>query len=53
MSMELCLYVYGTSSDQFGAYSLANMFLYFEILTQLPTWNLGCIPLESTLYSAY
>ena len=29
-----------TSSNQFGVYPLAKMFLYFEILTSSPTLNL-------------
>ena len=38
-----------TSSDQLGAYLLAEMFLDFEILILLPILKLA---LESTLYSA-
>ena len=41
-----------TSSDQFGAYSLAKIFLYFEILTWSPSLNLGYFLLKSSLYSA-
>ena len=29
------------SSDYFGVYALAKMFLYFDILTSSPTLNLG------------
>ena len=48
---SLITYAYGTvflillttktSSDQFGVYSLAKMFLYFDILTRSPALNLG------------
>ena len=42
-----------TSSDQFDVYPLAKIFLYFEILTWLPTLNLGSLSLPSFLKSIY
>ena len=38
--MFLYLVITKTSSDQFGAYPLANYFLFFEIITSSPTLNL-------------
>ena len=62
MSMSLITYVDGTefcifliikaSSGQFWVYPLAKMSLYFGILTQSPTVNLGSFSLEPSLYSA-
>ena len=42
-----------SSSDQFGMYPLANMFLYFKLLTWWPTLNLGSLLLTSFLKSIY
>ena len=36
-----------TSSDQFGVYRLAKIFLYFDVLTRSPTLNLGSLSLNS------
>ena len=48
----LILLIAKTSSDQFGVYPLAKIFLHFKIPTWSPTLNLGYSSLESTLYSA-
>ena len=40
-----------TSSNQFGTWSFANMFLYFDILTISPTLNLVYLSLISLLES--
>ena len=60
---SLMIYVHGTvflvflitniSSDQFGLYTLANIFLYFEILTRSRILNLGSAILTSFLESIY
>ena len=42
-----------TSSDQFGVYPLAQIFLYLEILTRSPTLNLESLSLTSFLKSIY
>ena len=42
-----------TSSDQFGTYSFAKMFLYFDILAISPILNLGSSSLNSFLELIY
>ena len=46
-TVSLILQATKTSSDQFWVYPLANLFLYFEILTSSPTLKLGLDTLES------
>ena len=56
MSMELCFLtplITKASTDQFGLYPLAKMFLYFGILTWLPTLNLESFLITSLIESFY
>ena len=55
MPMVLYLYFFITkhSSDQFGVWPLAKMFLYFDILTWSSTINLGSLSLISLIKSIY
>ena len=53
MSIEQYSYFFFTakiSSDQLGIYSLAKIFLYFEILTWSPTLNFRSFSLESAMF---
>ena len=49
----LILLITKPSSDPFGVYPLAKMFLYFEILTLSPTLTLGFFLLRFSLYLAW
>ena len=56
MCPRCCIFNYVNDKNYFRqcwAYPSAKMFLYFDILTQSPTLNLGYFSWESSLYSAW